>query len=265
MKKVLGIVSAVLIAGAIAVWKSVDSKVVKQADEVITEVWKKSPNIQDDAVKVVKTTTKEVTSNQLKVNYFDFTFIKNGIKETIKVADFSKHSVFKTKLPDNLLIAKDELQFSNSLQSLRKNLISNKEEVVKQFRSQNSILVKRDTEIFKANEKTIYEAENKMLEATKNGNLEEQIRWLKKLRSITKDITFIQTPKGKPIKFLSQEEILEKQISDIMKPNGNTQSRVFGYVWHHNENVGVMELVSKNIHEFNRHTGGNYIWGNGFR
>lgn len=265
MKKVLGIVGAIVVAGVVYVWKGVDTKVVKKADEVVSGVLKKTPNIKDDAVMIVSKTTKEVVESQLKVNYFDFTFIKNGIKETIKVADFSKNSVFKTKLPDNLLIAKDEVQFSQSLQSLRKRLISNKEEVLNKFRSQNSIILRRDKALLNANKKAIYEAESKMLTATKSGNLEEQKIWLKELRSLTKDITFIQTPKGKPMKFLNQEEILAKQVNDIMKPNGSTQSRVFGYVWHHNENVGVLELVAKDVHEFNRHTGGNYIWGNGVR
>lgn len=265
MKKVLTVVGAVVIAGLVAVWKNIDTKVIKQADEGITEVLKKSPKVTDDRVKLVKVTTKEVVENQLSVNYFDFTFIRNGVEETIKIADFSKHSVFKTKLSDNLLVAKDELQFSNGLQSLRNSLISNKEKVVKQFHSQNSILLKKDAEILKANKKGIYEAESKMLEATRTGNLEQQTIWLKELRKRTKDITFIRTFKGKPMKFFNQEEIIEKQIADIMKPNGGSQSRVFGYVWHHNENVGVLELVAKDVHEFNRHTGGNYIWGNGVR
>lgn len=265
MKKIFGILFAVIIAGSIAVWRSIDTKVIKQTDEIITGALNKSKKISDEGTEIVKTTTKSVMKNELSVKYFDFTFIRNGIKETIKVADFSNHSVYKTKLPKNLLVAKDELQFSNSLQSLRKKLISNKEKVLSQFRSQNSVLLKRDKEILKANKKAIYEAENKMISATKAGNIEEQKIWLKKLRSLTKNITFIQTPKGKPMKFLNPEEILEKQVADIMKPNGSTQSRVFGYVWHHNENVGVLELVAKDIHEFNKHKGGNYIWGNGVR
>lgn len=265
MKKVFTVVGAVVIAGSVAVWKTIDTKVIKQTDEVITKVIKKSPNVADDGVKLVRTTAKEVVKNRLSVKYFDFTFIRNGVEETIKVADFSKHSVFKTKLPDNLLIASDKLQFSNSLQSLRNNLISNKEIILKQFRTKNSIILKRDAEILTANKKGIYEAESKMLEATKAGDLELQNIWLKELRKRTKDITFIRTYNGKPMKIFNQDEIIEKQIVDIMKPSGGSQSRVFGYVWHHNENVGVMELVAKDIHEFNRHTGGNYIWGNSLR
>lgn len=265
MKKVFTVVGAVVIAGSVAVWKTIDTKVIKQADEVISGVIKKSPNVADDGTKLIRTTAMEVAKNQLSVNYLDFTFIRNGLEETIKVADFSKHSVFKTKLPDNLLIAKDQVQFSNSLQSLRNSLVSNKEKIVKQFRVKNSIILKRDADILKANKKGIYEAESKMLEATKAGDLELQKIWLKELRKRTKDITFIRTYKGKPLKIFNQDEIIEKQIADIMKPNGGSQSRVFGYVWHHNENIGVMELVAKDIHEFNRHTGGNYIWGNSLR
>ena len=197
MKKVFSIVGAIVIAGSVAVWKSIDSKVIKQTDEVLTGVFKKSKKVNDKGKVLVQSSTKVINKSKLSVSYSDFTFIKNGVKETIKVPDFSKHSVFRAKLPDNLLIAKDEIQFSNSLQSLRKELISNKEKALSQLRLQNSAMLKRDREVLKANEKAINEAEDRMLVATKAGNLEEQKILLKKLRSLTKDITFIQTPKGK--------------------------------------------------------------------
>lgn len=36
-----------------------------------------------------------------------------------------------------------------------------------------------------------------------------------------------------------------------------------GYVWHHSETPGVLQLVDKEIHELTRHTGGRAIWGGG--
>ena len=38
--------------------------------------------------------------------------------------------------------------------------------------------------------------------------------------------------------------------------------RIDGYVWHHNEQSGKMQLVDRKIHETCRHTGGNSLWGN---
>lgn len=36
-----------------------------------------------------------------------------------------------------------------------------------------------------------------------------------------------------------------------------------GYVWHHSETPGVLQLVDKEIHELTRHTGGRSLWGGG--
>ncbi|MER2107074.1 MAG: HNH endonuclease [Solibacillus sp.] len=36
-----------------------------------------------------------------------------------------------------------------------------------------------------------------------------------------------------------------------------------GYVWHHSETPGVLQLVDKEIHELTRHTGGRALWGGG--
>ncbi|OUD23253.1 hypothetical protein FPG92_13065 [Flavobacterium psychrophilum] len=75
----------------------------------------------------------------------------------------------------------------------------------------------------------------------------------------------MHTPKGKPYSLYSEEEILAKQLSDISNSSSNTQGRIFGYIWHHSEKPGVIQLVRKDVHEFNRHTGGNAIWGGNIR
>lgn len=37
-----------------------------------------------------------------------------------------------------------------------------------------------------------------------------------------------------------------------------------GFVWHHNEVEGVMQLVERTVHERTTHTGGRFIWGGGY-
>lgn len=37
-----------------------------------------------------------------------------------------------------------------------------------------------------------------------------------------------------------------------------------GFVWHHNEEVGVIQLVDATIHAMTGHTGGRSIWGGGY-
>ncbi|WP_419886070.1 HNH endonuclease [Paenibacillus sp. B-A-8] len=50
----------------------------------------------------------------------------------------------------------------------------------------------------------------------------------------------------------------ERQIEQIN--NGKVPE---GYVWHHNEEPGVMQLVERSLHETTAHTGGRVIWGGG--
>ncbi len=48
------------------------------------------------------------------------------------------------------------------------------------------------------------------------------------------------------------------QLSQIM--DGKTPR---GYTWHHNEKVGIIQLVDTNIHNGTNHTGGRNLWGGG--
>lgn len=50
----------------------------------------------------------------------------------------------------------------------------------------------------------------------------------------------------------------EDQLADI--EDGYTPE---GYTWHHNEEIGKMQLVDSDIHSQTRHTGGRNIWGGG--
>ncbi|KRE50629.1 HNH endonuclease [Paenibacillus sp. Soil724D2] len=50
----------------------------------------------------------------------------------------------------------------------------------------------------------------------------------------------------------------DRQIEQIN--NGKVPE---GYVWHHNEQPGVMQLVDRSVHENTAHTGGRSIWGGG--
>jgi len=47
------------------------------------------------------------------------------------------------------------------------------------------------------------------------------------------------------------EQILDNKLPD-------------GYTWHHNQKEGFMQLVSREIHEATRHTGGMSLWGVGY-
>ena len=133
------------------------------------------------------------------------------------------------------------------------------------LKSKNIEILKRDKIFYEKNKSKILEAQSKMLEATKNNDIAEQTKWLKELRRNTQKITFILTPKGKPFVILNEEQILAKQLKDISNPYSSSQSRIFGYVWHHSEKPGVMQLIPKDFHEYNRHIGGNAIWGGNLR
>lgn len=59
---------------------------------------------------------------------------------------------------------------------------------------------------------------------------------------------------------LSGDAMLKKQIDDILD---TTNNNLFGFIWHHNENLGVMELVKTSVHNNVKHVGGKQIWGGG--
>jgi hypothetical protein len=59
-------------------------------------------------------------------------------------------------------------------------------------------------------------------------------------------------------------EMLQKQKNDILQINsGKQQERIFGFVWHHNEEVGIIDLVAYDKHNTVSHIGGRNIWGGG--
>lgn len=53
-----------------------------------------------------------------------------------------------------------------------------------------------------------------------------------------------------------RKQFTEEQLKNIEE--GHTPT---GYVWHHNEETGKMQLVKESDHRANRHTGGNALWG----
>lgn len=59
-------------------------------------------------------------------------------------------------------------------------------------------------------------------------------------------------------------EMLEKQKKDIRQEySGKQQGRIFGFVWHHNEDIGIIDLVAYDKHNAVKHIGGRNIWGGG--
>lgn len=62
---------------------------------------------------------------------------------------------------------------------------------------------------------------------------------------------------------LTKERFTEEQIEQIRDGviDGTAPD---GFVWHHNEDAGVIQLVDATIHMITGHTGGRSIWGGGY-
>jgi ribosomal protein L17 len=260
MRKVLAILATIVTLGVYPVWRTIDTKVIKQSDEVITKILKKTGKA-DGTVAFLAKSGKKLVEKSLRVKTFKHSYIKNGTKITIKVADFRKNSIFKTTLSKDILVSTREVHYENALKALQKNFAQNKEGFITILRKHNVKILKRDKAFFEANKKRIREIEEKMIIATKNNNIKEEKLLLSQLRNITNKITFKLTIKGKPVQFLNENQILERQIADITQPKLNNKSKVFGFTWHHNERDGVMELVDEVVHTSNRHHGGFSKWG----
>lgn len=214
----------------------------------------------EPAIEAIAISTGE---NILKVKYFKFSYMKNGQKVIVDIPDFVKHLIFETKLPSKLQVAPDRLQFIDAMKSYSKQFLKNPQ-LREILRKSNNEMLERDLIYFEKNKSSIKYAENKMLEATKNNDLAEQAKWLQELRKRTQKITFIETPKGKPfVRYTTEEQVYAKQKIQIENPSGS-QGRFFGYVLHHTEK-NVLQFVQKDIHEFNRHIGGNAICGGNVR
>jgi hypothetical protein len=209
-------------------------------------------------------TSEEAVESVLKVKYFKFSYIKNGQKVIRDIPDFFKHSIFERKLPSNLQVAPDKLQFIDAMKTYSKEFYKNPELSREILKRSNQEMLERDILYYEKNKASIEYAEKKMLEATKNNDLVEQTKWLKELRRITNKITFIETPRGKPlVRYTTEEEVWAKQKFQIENPS-SFQGRFFGYVIHHTEK-NTLQFVQKDIHEYNRHIGGNTICGGGVR
>lgn len=55
------------------------------------------------------------------------------------------------------------------------------------------------------------------------------------------------------------KKFTQQQLDDIQ----NEEPRITDLTWHHNEEVGILELVDRQIHLKTNHTGGRNIWGGG--
>jgi len=55
-----------------------------------------------------------------------------------------------------------------------------------------------------------------------------------------------------------RKKFTPEQLEQIK--NGETPD---GYVWHHSEQPGILQLVDKDLHDKTGHTGGRYLWGGG--
>ena len=57
---------------------------------------------------------------------------------------------------------------------------------------------------------------------------------------------------------LDPEQFTDRQLEQIR--NGDKPE---GYTWHHNEDLGRMQLVNSDVHDKTGHTGGRHLWGGG--
>lgn len=162
------------------------------------------PNKVNINKKFKNITFKEIPFNEKIVSYKNISF--RGV-----FPDFSKQTVFTTKLPEKYYSYSDNSVFEICKNALRKEYELNPEKI-------KQVLIEN-------NKGKIYQS---------NGII------------------------------LSEDEMLNKQIKDILQENpGNQKGRIFGLTWHHNEVTGQMDLVDNNIHKEVKHLGGNYIWGGG--
>jgi hypothetical protein len=221
-------------------------------------------NLLNKTEPVIIATAEETTESILKVKYFKHSYVKNGETKIVNIPDFTKYSITEIKLPKDLYLKIDKTQFETATNLYNEQLLKNPK-LLELLKNTNREMLKEDLLYLEKNKPKILEAQIKMLEATKINNLVEEAKWLKELRQRTYKITFIHTPKGKPFALYTEDEILAKQLKDISNSSSNTQGRIFGYIWHHSEKPGIIQLIRKDIHEFNRHTGGNAIWGGNVR
>lgn len=186
-----------------------------------------------------------------------------GKKFTGVFPDFSEYTRFVAKLPKHLYHQPDNIQFGYALKQLRKQYLKDPKSMIKSLKESNKKMMKQDMVIFKKNKKAILDAQEKMLNAVKMGDKSGVDKYHKQLKKLTYEMGNIQTPKGRPFKILSESEMVKRQIYDITRrPKG---TRVYGFVWHHGETPGKLNLVSKNVHNTEKHTGGNAIWGDSVR
>lgn len=216
-------------------------------------------------LELIKNSREASDAETLKVPYRSHTFIKDGESGSIEVPIFDKHTVLESTLPEDLYLKSDIIHFTNATKSAKELYNQNPEKLVKSFKEQNKKILENDKKILESNWDEIKNAEAKMLEATKAKDFPAQEKWLSELRSLTRNVVNIETPKGKPFEILTESEMLQRQIKDITNPSSSTQGRVYGFQWHHHEKPGVLQLVAKNIHEANPHVGGNVLWGGGVR
>ena len=215
----------------------------------------------------LKTINNELLGKQLKnVKYVKKKVSIDGVVyEGVFLKANEEVKLTTVRLSKRFIGVNNDLQFQESTKLLKKEYLKNPEAFKKQLISSNKRTLKRDKELFEKNKVAILDLRDKINLGMKNGDKDLVKKSLKELRKITKEITFIRTSKEKPFEMLEMDEIIKTQIKDIEFPKASNKGRVFGFVWHHKENKGTMELIEKYAHDVNKHTGGNALWNQGIR
>ena len=60
---------------------------------------------------------------------------------------------------------------------------------------------------------------------------------------------------------LNSSSTVQKKFSKAQKSDILNDLTPRGYVWHHHQTRGVLQLVNKTLHDKTGHTGGRAIWG----
>ena len=82
------------------------------------------------------------------------------------------------------------------------------------------------------------------------------------IRAATRELKRIKTEEAEKLgktleEYLKDEGFNEDQINDI---KGGMKD-IEGYIWHHHQESGRMQLVEENIQSDLRHNGGDCLWG----
>lgn|GEM_PF-2371430 len=67
----------------------------------------------------------------------------------------------------------------------------------------------------------------------------------------------------KKFSLAERQEILKERTWENFIENINNGNQPSGFVWHHSDKKGIIQLVDEELHRYTSHTGGQKVWGGG--